>query len=120
VESTHGVVEVVVAILLVALSLWLGYFVVVAVGVAAALFGIQLLIDRVEQEKPHRLPGPERDKAELRYVYLAAGPLLVVVLLVGFGSGFAFGYMAGGVFWGIYAAALTACVIAASWVLSVR
>jgi uncharacterized membrane protein len=107
-ESTHGIVGIVVAVLLVALGLWLGYFVFMVMTVEA--IGLTLwLIDRTERERRHRSRGA-RSSADLRYLYLVSTPVLLAAVLLGFG----FGYLAGGAFWGLYAAALTVGAIAVS------
>jgi hypothetical protein len=101
-ESAHGAVGIVVAVVLAVLGLWLGYFVFMAMTAEAVGLTIWL-IDRSERRKRHRT-------AELRYLYLLSAPALLAALVLGFGSG----YLAGGVFWGLYAGIATAGLIAAS------
>ena len=108
-ESTHGVVGIVVAVALVVLGLWLGYFVFVAMTLEA--IGLALwLTDRSGRKKRRRFSGHAHGTADLRYLYLVSAPVLLAALLLGFG----FGYLGGGVFWGIYTAVLTAGAIAVS------
>lgn len=108
-ESTHGVVGVVVAVVLVALGVWLGYFVFVAMTVEVV--GLTMwLISRSERTKQGRSVRTARGTAELGYLYLVSAPTLVAALLLGFD----FGYLGGGVFWGLYAGILTGGLIALS------
>jgi uncharacterized membrane protein len=113
-ESTHGVVGVIVAVVLVVLGLWLGYFVFMAMTVEAVGLTIWL-VDRTERKKRHRSRGGRR-AADLRYLYLASAPVLLAALLLGFG----FGYLGGGVLWGLYGAVLTVGVIAIGELLAWR
>jgi hypothetical protein len=107
-ESTHGGVGLAVAVVLGVLGLWLGYFVVMVMTVEAV--GLTMwLFDRTERER-RRFSRRARGSADLRYRYLISAPALLVALLLGFG----FGYLAGGAFWGLYAAALTVGVFAIS------
>jgi len=106
-ESTHGVVGVVVAVALVILGLWLCYFVFLATTFEA--IGLTFwLTDRSERKKRKRFSRHSHGTADLRYLYLVSAPVLLAALLLGFG----FGYLGGGVFWGIYTAVLTVGAIA--------
>jgi uncharacterized membrane protein len=107
--SRHGIVGIVVAVVLVALGLWLGYFVFMAMVVEAVGMTIWLT-DRSERKGRHRRPRHARGTADLRYLYLLSAPVMVVALVLGFG----FGYLAGGVFWGIYGAVATVGVVVVS------
>jgi hypothetical protein len=117
-ESSHGVVgvvvAVVVAVVLVVLGLWLGYFVLMAMTVEAVGLTIWL-VGRTEREKRHRSRSG-RHAADLGYLCLASAPVLLAALLLGFG----FGYLGGGVVWGLYTAVLTVGVIAVGEFLAWR
>lgn len=106
-ESTRGVVAVVVAVLLVVLGLWLGWFfflwtVVEAIGMTLWRY------DRDERKRRRDRRGRPRTTVKTRYIYFVVfAPALLAAVILGFG----FGYLAGGVFWGIYTAVATlACV----------
>jgi hypothetical protein len=116
-KSTHGIVGVVVAVALVILGLWLGYFVFLAMTFEA--IGLTIwLTDRAERKKRkrHRFHRGPHKRADLQYLYLPSAPVLLAALLLGFG----FGYLGGGVLWGLYAAALTVGFIAAGEYLAWR
>lgn len=104
--SRHGILGVVVAVVLVLLGLWLGYFVFMTLTVEAV--GMTLwLVARTERKegRPYR-----RGATDVRLLYVLTAPALVVALLLGFG----FGYLAGGVFWGLYTGAAMAGFLALS------
>ena len=107
--STRGVVGVVVAVLLVVLGLWLGWFLFLSTLVEA--IGMTLWrFDRDERKRRRDPRGRPRTTVKTRYIYFVVfAPALLAALTLGFGFGF--GYLAGGVFWGLYTAvATTACV----------
>lgn len=114
-ESTHGVLGIVVAVAVVILGLWLGYFVFLAMTFEA--IGLTIwLADRAERKKRKRTRFHAHRTADLRYLYLTSAPVLLVALLLGFG----FGYLGGGVFWGLYTAVMTVGVIAVGEFLAWR
>lgn len=111
--SRNGVVGIVVAVVLVILGLWLGYFIVMVLTVEAV--GLTMwLMDRDWHE--NRARRKRTDASSLRYLYLLTAPALLVALVLGFG----FGYLAGGLFWGLYAAVMTVGFIAVSEFLVAR
>ena len=107
-ESTNGVVGVVVAVLLVVLGLWLGWFVLLTAFVEA--IGLTFWrFDRDERRRRQDPRGRPRTTVETRYIYFVVfAPALLAALILGFG----FGYLVGGVFWGIYMAVATAACVA--------
>lgn len=107
-ESTHGVVGVLVAVLLVALGLWLGwlFFLVIVVEMVGMVFW------EVDRDWRNRRRSPRergRTGREVKYFWLV---LFVPALLAAVVLGFGFGYLAGGVFWGLYMAVATTGVVA--------
>jgi hypothetical protein len=108
-ESSHGVVGVVVAVLLVVLGLPLGLFLVWMVFFEA--LGMTIWSMDRDEEKRRRHPRGHRPSkgASGLYIYLLFGvpPFLITLVL-----GFAFGYQAGGVFWGVYMAVASTAFVA--------
>jgi hypothetical protein len=107
-ESTHGVLGIVVAIALVILGLWLGYFVFLAMTVEAIGLTMWLTDRNWRKGRTRERSKRAHHTADLRYLYLISAPALLAALLLGFG----FGYLGGGVFWGVYTAAATVGFIA--------
>jgi 4-hydroxybenzoate polyprenyltransferase len=107
-ESTHGFVGVVVAVLLVVLGLWLGWFVFLVIVVEA----IGVAIWEVDRDRRNRRRSPRvraRRAQEVKYFWLVLfAPALLAAVVLGFG----FGYLAGGVSWGLYMAVATTGVVA--------
>lgn len=106
-ESTHGIVGVVVAVLLVALGLWLGWFFFAIVLLEA--FGMTLRQFDRDWQKGRRSRRRRVGWHEMKYFWLA---LFVPALLAAVVLGFGFGYMAGGVWWGLYTAVAYGAVAA--------
>jgi hypothetical protein len=99
-ESTHGVVGVVIAVLLVVLGLWLGWFFLMVI----VLEGVGMTLRQFDRDwrKGRRSPrGGAAGWHETKYLWLA---VFVPALLAALVIGFAYGYLAGGVFWGLYSA----------------
>ena len=111
--SRHATLGIVVVVVLVILGLWLGYFLFMVLTVET--LGLTMwLVDHNWHEKRARRKGG--DTSYLRYLYLVSAPVMLVALVLGFGLG----YLAGGVFWGFYTAAVTVGVIAVSEFLVAR
>jgi hypothetical protein len=103
-ESTHGLVGVVVAVLLVVLGLWLGFFFFAVIVVGA----VEVMFWEVDRDLENKRRSPRGRAHEVKYFWLV---LFVPALLAAVVLGFGFGYLAGGVFRGVYmAVATTGCV----------